>query len=101
MRKDADVLDALLSQYRSDPTARAALSKRVEDQRHAAASARAAREAPRHENRDSLLARLHTAPGCEITLKRANLVIPVPHLPRWAKLAFISPRILLCATALR
>ena len=64
MRKDADVLDALLSQYRSDPTARAALSKRVEDQRrHAAASARAAREAPRHENRTSLRARLQLEHG--------------------------------------
>ena len=64
MRKDADVLDALLSQYRSDPTARAALSKRVEDERRrAAASARAAREAPRHEDRNSLLARLQLEHG--------------------------------------
>ena len=49
--QNADVLDALLSQYRSDPTARAALSKRVEDQRHAAASARGAGGAEAREPR--------------------------------------------------
>ena len=63
MRKDADVLDALLSQYRSDPTARAALSKRGGPAApRGGVGARGAGGA-RHENRNSLLARLQLEHG--------------------------------------